>query len=315
MTRRGRGRPVNGWLIIDKPAGPTSAAVVAKVRWALDARKAGHAGTLDPAATGLLALAFGEATKTVPHVTDSEKCYRFTLRWGSATTTDDAEGAVIASSDHRPSEAEIRAALPAFSGDILQVPPQVSAVKVEGARAYDLARAGETLELAPRPLRVERLDLLALPDADTAVLEMICGKGGYVRSLARDLGAVLGSYAHVIALRRLWSGPFDIADAVGLDQVEALARQPELDVLLLPVEAGLRRLPELPVTAEAAARMRLGNPAPVRATADTEYGDCAWASLAGQPVAIGIYRAGMLHPTRVFALDDRCGGLMKTERA
>ena len=302
MARRQRGRPVNGWLIIDKPAGPTSAQVVAKVRWALDARKAGHAGTLDPAATGLLAIALGEATKTVPYVTDAAKCYRFTVRWGAATATDDAEGAVLETRAARPAPEAIEAALAAFRGDILQIPPQVSAVKVEGQRAYDLARDGEDFELAARPLHVARLDLMETPDADTAVLEMECGKGGYVRSIARDLGATLGCLGHVAELRRLWAGPFDVGQALSLEEVERLARTPDLDGHLLGLEAGLDGLPCLPATPEGAVRLRNGNPGLVLASS-VGYGDEAWASYAGEPVAIGVYRAGELHPTRVFRLD------------
>lgn len=304
MARRQRGRPVHGWLLIDKPAGLGSAAVVAKVKWAFDARKAGHSGTLDPAATGLLAIALGEATKTVPYVTDAEKSYRFTLRWGAATATDDAEGAVIETSAARPDAAAIRAALPALSGDIMQIPPQVSAVKVDGQRAYDLARAGAQLDLAPRPLHVARLELIAMPDADTAVFEMDCGKGGYVRSIGRDLGERLGCFAHVIALRRLWSGPFDVEDALSFETLQALARTPELEAHLLPVSAGLHDLPELRATPEGAARLLNGNPGMVFAAGDVEYGDEAWASHDDQPVAIGIYKAGELHPMRVFRLDD-----------
>lgn len=304
MARRARGRPVHGWLIIDKPGGITSAAVVAKAKWALDARKAGHSGTLDPAATGVLAIAFGEATKTVPFVTDALKTYRFTIRWGAATATDDAEGAVIAESAARPSEAEIRAALPAFTGDIEQVPPQVSAVKVAGARAYDLARAGETLALAPRPLRVERLDLITLPDADTAAFEMVCGKGGYVRSLARDLGRALGCLGHVTALRRLSCGPFAAGDALDWPALQRLARMPALEGHLLPLSAGLEGVPELAATPEGAVRLRNGNPGAVAAAGGLHFGDAAWASIGGQPLAIGNYRAGTLYPTRVFRLDE-----------
>jgi tRNA pseudouridine55 synthase len=304
MARRAKGRPVHGWLLIDKPAGPSSAAMVAKVKWALEAQKAGHAGTLDPAATGLLAVALGEATKTVPHVTDARKCYRFTLRWGAATETDDAEGAVIATRDARPDAAAIRAALPAFTGDILQVPPAVSAVKVAGRRAYALARAGEAPELAARPLHVERLELVEVPDRDTAVLEMVCGKGGYVRSLGRDLGQALGCLAHVVALRRLWSGPFDVRDAIGWETLAAEARTPALAARLRPVAAGLAGLTELPVDPESAARLLNGNPAPVVAPG-LRWGDAVWASLAGVPVALGSYRAGQLHPARVFRLDGQ----------
>jgi tRNA pseudouridine55 synthase len=299
MPRRARGRPVHGWLLIDKPAGPTSAAIVAGAKRALYARKAGHAGTLDPAATGLLAIALGEATKTVPYVANADKTYRFTLRWGAATDTDDAEGAVIATSAERAGEAAVRAALPAFTGDILQTPPQVSAVKVAGQRAYALARAGAAPELAPRPLRVARLELVAMPDRDTAVFEMTCGKGGYVRSLGRDLGARLGCLAHVAALRRLRAGPFDVADAMGVEQLET-----DPDALLLPLTAALAGLPELAATPEGAARLLNGNPGEVVGSLD--WGAEAWASLDGRPLAIGTWRGGRLHPTRVFVLE--CGG-------
>lgn len=301
MARRKKGRDISGWLIIDKPRGLTSTAVVNKVRWALNANKAGHAGTLDPDATGVLAIALGEATKTVPFVTDAMKAYAFTVRFGQATNTDDAEGEVIATSDHRPADQDILDALPAFIGDIQQVPPAFSAVKIDGERAYAKARAGEDVELSARPLFVEALTLENRPDADHAELELICGKGGYVRSIARDLGENLGCKAHVTALRRVWSGPFDLEDAITLDTVETLARQPELDDHLLPLSIGLTDLPELPTTAEGATRLRNGNPGMVIAS-DAEFGDTAWASFQGEPVAVGVYKAGELHPSRVFKL-------------
>ena len=300
MARRKKGRDISGWLIVDKPAGLTSTAVVNKVRWALEAKKAGHAGTLDPAATGLLAVALGEATKTIPFVTDALKAYAFTIRFGQGTNTDDAEGEVIETSDLRPSDDDIRAALPVFEGDIEQVPPAFSAVKIDGERAYAKARAGEEVELAARPLFVESLTLTDRPDADHATLEMVCGKGGYVRSIARDLGQALGSCAHVTTLRRLWSGPFDLENAVTLDLVEELARTPELDGYLLPLEAGLADLPQVQTTADGAMRIRNGNPGMVIAS-NAEYGEVCWASHQGEPVAIGTYMAGELHPTRVFA--------------
>ena len=299
MARR-KGRDISGWLVVDKPAGMTSTAVVNKVRWAFDAKKAGHAGTLDPAATGVLAVALGEATKTVPFVTDALKAYRFTVRWGEATTTDDAEGTVTETSALRPDRAAIEAALPAFTGEIEQVPPQFSAVKVEGERAYDLAREGERLELAARPLWVESLALVAQPDADQAEFEMVCGKGGYVRAIARDLGRALGCLGHVTVLRRVWSGPFDAADGVDLDTLDRLAKTTEIDALLKPLEVGLADLPEVKATAEGAARLRNGNPGAVFA-ADAEFGEEAWASFEGRAVAVGTYMAGMLHPARVFA--------------
>lgn len=300
MARK-KGRDVSGWLVVDKPAGITSTAVVGKVRWAFDAKKAGHAGTLDPAATGVLAVALGEATKTVAHITDALKCYRFAVCFGAATTTDDAEGAVTATSAHRPSDEDIRAALSAFRGEIMQVPPQFSAVKVEGERAYDLARAGEALDLAARPLWVESLEMIERIDADTALLEMVCGKGGYVRSIARDLGQALGTFGHVLWLRREWSGPFGAEDGISMERLEELARTEALDRLLLPLETGLADLPELKATAEGAARLRNGNPGMVIAS-DVEFGEEAWASYQGRPVAIGVYKAGELHPSRVFNL-------------
>lgn len=301
MSRR-KGRAVSGWLVIDKPAGLTSNAVVGKVRWAFGAQKAGHAGTLDPAATGLLAVALGEATKTVPFVAEALKAYRFTIRFGQATDTDDAEGTVIAESPLRPTDAALEAALAPFRGDILQVPPQYSAVKIDGERAYDLARSGETTDLAARPLYVESLDLVERPDADHAVLEMVCGKGGYVRAIARDLGQALGCLGHVTELRRLWSGPFDLEDAVSLDSVAARAGDPALDDLLLPLQVALADLPELPCSAEGAVRLRHGNPGRVLSSA-AEYGEEAWASYLGRPLAVGTYRAGELHPSRVFNLE------------
>ncbi len=301
MGRRKSGRPVDGWLVVDKPAGVGSTQVVGKARWALGARKAGHAGTLDPLATGVLAVAFGEATKTIPYVMDSLKAYRFTVRWGIATDTDDADGTAVATSDARPDAAAIRAALPAFEGEILQRPPAYSAVRIEGERAYDLARAGAAPEIAERPIWVESLTLIATPDADHAELEMVCGKGGYVRSVARDLGQRLGCLGHVSALRRIWAGPFEESDAVAFEAIEPLRDEGALEARLLPVSAGLDAIPALAVNAAAAATLRQGRPTPVPG-GDLDYGDEAWAEHAGAPVAIGVYKAGLLHPNRVLNL-------------
>ena len=298
MARK-KGRDISGWLIVDKPAGMTSTSVVNKVRWALAAKKAGHAGTLDPEATGVLAVALGEATKTVPFITDALKAYRFTVRLGQRTNTDDAEGEVIASSDARPSDDEIKEALHGFVGEIQQVPPQFSAVKIDGERAYKRARDGETMEIEARPLWVEELVLTGRPDADHVELEMTCGKGGYVRAIARDLGETLGCHGHVLKLRRIWSGPFDAEDGITVEQIDALAKTPELDARLLPLEIGLADLPELRCTPEGAVRLRNGNPGMV-IPGDVEYGDEAWASLDGRAVAVGIFKAGELHPNRVF---------------
>lgn len=301
MGRKRKGRDISGWLVVDKPAGLTSTAVVNKLRWAFDAKKAGHAGTLDPDATGILPVAFGEATKTIAYLGDALKGYEFTVRFGASTTTDDAEGTVLETSEARPSDDDIRAALGQFIGDIQQVPPQFSAVKVDGARAYDLAREGERLDLTPRDLYVESLDLTGRPDADHAELEFVCGSGGYVRAIARDLGRALGCFGHCLRLRRTWVGPFDLDAAVTLDKVESLARTPEIDALLGPVSDGLEDLPELQATAQGAARLKHGNPGQIL-PGEAEYGDLAWASFGGQPVAIGHVRGGELHPERVFNL-------------
>jgi len=293
-----KGRAISGWLIVDKPAGVNSTAVVNKVKWAFGAQKAGHAGTLDPDATGVLAVALGEATKTIPYITDALKCYRFRVVLGAATDTDDASGQVIARSDLRPTDAEVEAALGAFRGDVMQVPPQYSAVKVDGERAYDLAREGEAMDLAARSLWVERLDFLGRPDADHVDLEMVCGKGGYVRSIARDLGAALGCLGHVEWLRRTWSGPFEVEDGVTLATIDAEAKTDALDAHLLPLELGLQDLPEFIATPEGAVRLKNGNPGQVIGHAD--WGTEGWASVNGQAVAVGHYRGGELHPSRVF---------------
>ena len=299
MGRKRKGRDISGWLVVDKPAGMTSTAVVNKVRWAMDAKKAGHAGTLDPEATGVLAIALGEATKTVPYITDALKAYTFTVRLGQATNTDDAEGEVIATSDARPSDEDIKQALSPFIGEIMQVPPKFSAVKIDGQRAYKLARDGEDVELTARPLWVEELVLVDRPDEDHAVLEMTCGKGGYVRSVARDLGAALGCHGHVKVLRRVWSGPFEAEDGLSIEQIDEMAKTTALDDYLHPLETGLTDLPELKCTAEGATRLRNGNPGMVLAS-NVEYGDEAWASLDGKAVAVGTYKSGELHPNRVF---------------
>lgn len=294
MARK-KGRDVSGWLLIDKPAGVGSTDVVGRVRWALDARKAGHAGTLDPDATGLLAVALGEATKTVPYLTDALKAYDFTVSWGAETSTDDAAGEVLRRSGARPAAEAIEAALPAFRGEIMQVPPAVSAVKVDGARAYDLAREGEEFTLAARPLWVEELTLVEARESQ-AVLHLVCGKGGYVRAIARDLGRALGCLGHVQSLRRVWSGPFDVADAIPFDRVDR-GRQAELDAALLPIQSALD-LPEMRATEQGALRLGNGNPGQVLGTAD--YGAEVWVSHQGRAVAIGRYMGGEVHPSRVF---------------
>ncbi len=218
MARRKKGQPINGWLILDKPLGLTSTQALARVKRLFDAQKAGHAGTLDPLATGVLPIAFGEATKTVSFAVDGEKSYAFAVRWGAETTTDDAEGEVTQRSDKRPGEGEILALLPQFTGEIMQVPPQFSAVKIDGDRAYDLARDGEQVVLHARPVQIAALRLIDMPNADTAVFEADCGKGTYVRAIARDMGRALGCYGHVIELRRTRVGPFEEGDAWSIER-------------------------------------------------------------------------------------------------
>ncbi|WBU59818.1 tRNA pseudouridine(55) synthase TruB [Paracoccus albus] len=297
MARK-KGRDISGWLIVDKPAGIGSTDVVGKVRWALHAKKAGHAGTLDPDATGILAVALGEATKTVPLLTEALKAYDFSVNWGSETATDDASGEVMQTSSTRPTPDEITAALPAFTGDITQVPPAFSAVKVEGERAYDLAREGAAPELTARPLYVDELTLIEAR-GDQADLHMVCGKGGYVRSVARDLGRALGCLGHVSSLRRVWSGPFEIEDAVPFDLIDR-ANQTEIEARLLPIHAALTDLPQMQATDQGAVRIRNGNPGQVIGQA--QYGEQVWVSHEDRAICIGRYLGGEVQPDRVFNL-------------
>jgi tRNA pseudouridine55 synthase len=247
--RKPRGRPLDGWLIVDKPQGLTSTDVVNRVRRWFDAQKAGHGGTLDPLATGVLPVAFGAATKTVPYVMDGTKVYRFTLRLGEGRDTDDADGTVTETSDVRPTDDALRAALPGFIGDIMQVPPIFSAIKVAGERAYDLARAGNAPVLEARPARVDRFELVDRPDAETAVFEVQSGKGVYMRSLARDLARACGTVGHVAALRRLRVGPFNEAAAIPLDKLQRAEDTPPVSPdFLLPVATALADIPALALT-------------------------------------------------------------------
>ena len=257
--RRKRGRPLDGWLIIDKPPGLTSTDVVNRVRRGFDAQKAGHGGTLDPLATGVLPIAFGHATKTVPYVMDGTKLYRFTLRLGEARDTDDADGAVVAASDVRPGDEQLRAALPALTGDIMQVPPAYSAIKVAGERAYDMAREGRAPVLEARPARVDRFELVERPDRDTAVFEVQSGKGVYMRSLARDLALACGTLGHISALHRLRVGPFTEAQAIALDKCLPGEDTPAASPgLLLPVSTALADIPALAVTEAEAVGLQNG---------------------------------------------------------
>lgn len=291
-------RPISGWLVLDKPYGMTSTEAVAKVRWLFQAEKAGHAGTLDPLATGILPIALGEATKTVPMVQDGTKTYLFTVKWGEATSTDDREGAVIATSPVRPEREAILAVLPQFTGTISQRPPAFSAIKVAGERAYDLARAGETVELAERLITIDSLTLTA-SDAETATFEAICQKGTYVRSLARDMALALGTQGHVIALRRSAVGGFTQADCVTIDTIEPL-ELPGRDALLNPIASGLQDLPEIRLDPRQAGMVRQGNGVLlIGANAPIALENC-WASSRGEAVAIGMVENGQFKPRRVL---------------
>jgi tRNA pseudouridine55 synthase len=303
MARRRKGSPVHGWLIFDKPEGMNSTRAVGLVKSLYDAAKAGHAGTLDPLATGVLPIALGEATKTVPFVVEGSKVYRFTVRFGIETDTDDAEGKVTASSDRRPSSPEIEATLPRFTGEIIQVPPRFSALKVEGARAYELARDEEQFELEPRPVSIARLTLVAHPDKDHCILETECGKGTYVRALARDLGRALGSHGHVAALRRTRVGPFGEDRAVSVERLEALASdRDDLVAALEPVEIALRDIPALAVSAADAARLRRGQPVLLRGRDAPILAGTIYAMARGTLVAVGEVSEGELKPRRIFNL-------------
>ena len=302
MARRKKGRAVNGWLILDKPAGMTSTQAVSAVRRLFDARKAGHAGTLDPLATGILPIALGEATKTVPYAVEGEKGYRFTVRWGVETDTDDAEGRTVSTSHTRPEPGVVEALLPRFMGEILQTPPAFSAIKIDGERAYDLARAGETVELEARPVRIDMLELVETPSADTAVFEARCGKGTYVRALARDMGRALGCLGHVVALRRTRVASFDEAASVSMETLRAAAEQGEdaAHGLLLPVEAALSELAVLNVGQNDAMRLLRGQTVLIRGRdAPTDTGP-TYAICKGHLIAVGRIEKGELHPLRVF---------------
>jgi tRNA pseudouridine55 synthase len=296
---------INGWLILDKPEGLTSTEALGAVKRVLRPAKAGHAGTLDPLATGILPIALGEATKTVPSVVDGRKVYRFTLRWGQRTDTDDAEGEVVAVSDVRPTPEEVRAVLCEFTGAIMQVPPRYSAVKIKGERAYDLARDGQVVELEARPVEVHRLAVVEAPDVDHIVLEAECGKGTYVRSLARDLGERLGTEAHVTALRRTVVGPFDEEDAfeiAELEEARAEGLDAVLDLALLPVSEAVVDLPFVDVERPQASRLRRGQSVFLRPLQQPPAGPAPLVAAisAGDLVALCTIEGGELQPTRVF---------------
>jgi tRNA pseudouridine55 synthase len=305
-------RDVHGWIVLDKPVGMTSTHAVSIIKRLFTARRCGHAGTLDPLASGGLPIALGEATKTVPFVMDGRKLYRFTIRWGEERDTDDAEGRVIATSDQRPSPDAIRAVLPRFTGAIQQVPPRYSAIKIEGERAYDLARDGQTVELEARTVDIGRLELVETPDADHAVLEAECGKGTYVRSLARDIGRLLGCYGHVSALRRTAVGPFTEAAMISLEQLEAVchraaAGEASLADALMPVETALDDIPALAISRADAARLTRGQAVLLRGRDAPNFRGPVYVTVSGQLLALADLDHGEIVPRRVFNLSGLVG--------
>lgn len=304
--RKPKGRAVSGWLILDKPVDFGSTEAVSKIKWLLNAQKAGHAGTLDPLASGMLPIALGDATKTVPYVMDGRKIYEFTVSWGEERSTDDLEGEVTASSDARPAEQAIRDLLPNYTGVIQQIPPQFSAIKIAGERAYDLARDGETVEIPSREVEIFRLTLLGVGENE-AHFEVECGKGTYVRSLARDFGRELGCYGHISNLRRTFVAPFGedkmvpLADLVALETIEDRdERLAALDAYLIDTAEALSSLPHLPVTEEQAHRIKMGNPIILRGRDVPVEEPEAYATVRGKLIAIGEIGQGEFRPKRVF---------------
>ena len=304
MARRKKGNPINGWIILDKPVGMTSTQAVGKVRWLFQAQKAGHAGTLDPLATGILPIALGEATKTVPYAVDGQKSYRFPVRWGAETDTDDAEGQVVKRSDVSPPRDAIEALLPSFIGEVMQTPPAFSAIKIDGQRAYDLARQGETVQLEARPVQIDRLELVDMPDPLTSVFEAECGRGTYVRAIARDMGRTLGCFGHVIALRRTRVGPFREGQAVTMSELEDAANLEdggiEIKTMLRPVESALAELLEVTVSQSDAARLARGQTVLLRGRDAPVMSGEAFALSKGTLIALCEIERGELRPLRVF---------------
>ena len=308
MGRKHRGKAIHGWIIIDKPGGLSSNAVVGRVRRLTGAAKVGHAGTLDPMATGVLPMALGKATKIVSYLMDGAKAYRFTVRWGEQRNTDDAEGEVVATSDARPAKEQILAVLGNFIGDIEQVPPVFSAIKIEGKRAYALARADQAPEMKPRTIHIEDLKLLSVVDADHAEFEAVSGKGAYMRSLARDLGTALGTVGHIAQLRRIAVGPFDEKQAISLDKLESLRHSAPLSEHLLPVETVLDDIPALALTETEARKLSQGQAIPVLPVASRSplknigQGDVVRVMAEGRLVALAKINGGEIRPFRVMNL-------------
>lgn len=312
MSRRKKGQKINGWVNLNKPAGITSTQALAVVRRMLDAQKAGHAGTLDPLATGILPIALGEATKTIPYIQDALKTYRFTVTWGEQRSTDDNEGEIIAASDKRPAEGDIAALLPSFTGEITQTPPQFSAIKIDGQRAYDLAREGEVVEIKPRQVYIERLDILS-HDGPTTAFTCTCGKGTYIRSLARDMGLKLGCYGYISALERTAVGGFTLDNAISLDFFRNLGENPDLDAILLPVQTALDDIPALALNDAEAGRIKQGQSLVFMSRPDIErlslagfdlnYRETAIAvTMKGKAIAIIDVDGPEIHPVKILNL-------------
>jgi len=298
--RKKKGRPISGWVILDKPMGIGSTQCVGKIKWLYQAAKAGHAGTLDPLASGMLPLALGEATRTVPYIMDGQKTYRFTVTWGAETNTDDLEGEVVNTSDKRPTKADILSLLPNYTGEIEQVPPKFSAIKIDGERAYKLAREGEEVQIDARKVEIETLELIEATE-NTATFETLCGKGTYVRSLARDFGRDLGCYGHITELRRVSVGPFLEEDLVPLEKLTGLEGDLEkLDAELFTTGTALDDIPEVPLTKEQVHRVRMGNAIVLRGRDAIAHAPEVFASSGDELVAIGEVDRGQFKPKRVF---------------
>ena len=315
--RKKKGRPVSGWVILDKPKGMGSTEAVSKIKWLFNAEKAGHAGTLDPLASGMLPIALGEATKTVPYVMDGTKVYQFNVAWGEERNTDDLEGEVTKTSDKRPTKEEILAVLPQYVGVIMQTPPQFSAIKINGNRAYDLAREGEKIEIPAREVEIDSLELIDITPEGHAVFEIECGKGTYVRSLARDIGRKLGCYGYIAELRRIEVSPFTEDDFVELSELERVAPEkgePDqdgnlpvrdfsaLDDLLIGTGAALEFLPQYPLSDDQAHRVKMGNPVILRGRDAPVDEDEVCVTQKGKLLAIGMIEKGQFKPKRVFTI-------------
>ena len=299
MFSKRKSNNINGWIIIDKPAGITSTGVVNKIKRAFSAKKVGHAGTLDPDATGVLPIALGEATKTIPHIMDEIKSYHFCVKFGEATDTDDAAGEIINTSNNRPKDDKISALLPKYTGFIEQTPPNYSAIKVNGVRAYDLARSGKHLKLRARSLFVKELKFLERVDEDHALLQLTCGKGGYVRSIARDLGKDLKCFAHVKWLKRIWSGPFELKNSISLHNFDEVRELSSLKQLLQPIEVGLQNLPFVTCNTQDVVHIANGRSIIVSST-EIEADKTCWVKCDGKALALGTVRDSQFYPSRVL---------------